>query len=209
LKALSVVQATAEFTVCSVESCDERAAVDLGTQPLCAGHFFPVCTRELESLSEQLKSQPFDEAAVEAFKEMLGACTKHGQELGKQAQFADGAMKAECMQFLLHISQLSQHLRRGPRLQTAVPVWLRREDANRTWEDETWTTTISRHGAGLVCHYPVQTGGTVILCRKNGGTRVRARVVYCTYDSEGRKLIGIEFLDQADIWGLAQNGRPT
>jgi len=209
VKALSVVEPTVEFNVCSVESCDERAAVDLGTQPLCPAHFFPVWTRELETMSEQLKGQPFDETAVEAFKDLIGACAKRAQELGTQAQFADGTMQAQCMQFLLHSSQLSQRLRRSPRLKSAVPVWLRREDVNRTWEDETWTTTISRHGAGLVCHYPVQTGGTVILCRKNGGMRVRARVVYCAYDSEGRKQIGVEFLDEADIWGLAQNARPA
>jgi hypothetical protein len=207
VKALLVARPAAEFNPCSVDSCEERAAVDLGTRPLCPAHFFPACTQELESLSEELKSHPFDEAAVETFKNFIGACSREAQELGKEAELTDGVMKAQCMQFLLRLGQISQRLRRSPRLQTAVPVWLRREDVNRTWEDETWTTTISRHGAGLVCHYPVQTGGTVILCRKSGGMRVRARVVYCEFDSEGRKQIGIEFLDDADIWGLGQNTR--
>src|SRR5262249_36349812 len=147
---------------------------------------------------------PYEPTVVESFKSFIGACAKQAQDLGNEAASADGQLKAECMQFLLRISQLGQRLRRSPRLRTAVPVWLRREDVNRTWEDETWTTTVSLHGAGLVCHYPVQTGGTLILCRKDGGTRVRARVVYCEYDAEGRRQIGLEFLDQADIWGLGK-----
>ena len=202
IHATTIVRPTVENSHCSFESCEDAAAVDLGARPLCAAHFFPVCTQELESSYQQLRTQPFEPGAIESFKNFLGACAKQAQELGSDRQSADVQTQAQCMQFLLRISQLGQRLRRSPRMAAAVPVWLRREDLNRTWEDETHTTTISRHGAGLVCHYPVQTGGTLILCRKNGGARVRARVVYCDYDSDGRRQIGVEFLDPQDIWGL-------
>ncbi len=82
----------------------------------------------------------------------------------------------------------------------AVPVWLRREDPRRTWEEDTWTTTLSRHGAGFVCRHPVDTGGMVVLTRKDKGGRVEARVVYSRLDSEGRRQIGIELIGRDDFW---------
>ena len=95
VKALSVARPAAEFNPCSVDSCEERAAVDLGARPLCPAHFFPACTRELESLSEQLKSQPFDEAAVETFKNFIGACSRlcpgASRQPGARVQRSSGA----------------------------------------------------------------------------------------------------------------------
>jgi PilZ domain-containing protein len=84
-------------------------------------------------------------------------------------------------------------------LATEVPVWLRREDSRRTWEEDTWTSTLSRHGAGFVCRHPVEIGGTVVLTRKDKGGRATARVVYSRMDSEGRQ-IGVEFIDRDDFW---------
>jgi hypothetical protein len=193
-----------ENTQCSFGSCGELAAVDLGERPLCFAHFFPVCTEELESWHERLRGQPFDAVTIERFKNFVVDCARQVQELGEDERFADGQMKAQIPEFLFRISQLNHRLRRSPRLRSVVLIWLRREDSGRTWEEETWTTMLSRYGASLVCHHPVQTGGTVVLCRKDRGVRVRARVVYCRYDSEGQREIGVELLDQDDIWELGQ-----
>jgi hypothetical protein len=109
-------------------------------------------------------------------------------------------MKARLLEVLAWISSTGKSLRRSPRTATAVPVWLRREDPRRTWEEDTWTSTVSRHGAGFVCRHPVEKGGMVILTRKDKGGRASARVIYSRIDSEGQRQIGVELVDRDDFW---------
>ncbi|HXN71813.1 MAG TPA: PilZ domain-containing protein [Candidatus Acidoferrales bacterium] len=122
------------------------------------------------------------------------------QKLSDVEQVPGAPTKSQLLEFLLRASQLSKRLRRSPRLSSTVPVWLRREDPSRTWEEETWTVTVSKHGAGLVCRHPVEAGGKVVLCRRDKGSRAQARVVYCRYDGDGRRQIGVELLDRDDFW---------
>lgn len=62
---------------------------------------------------------------------------------------------------------------------------------------------MSLHGAGFVCRHSVEINGTVVLCRRDRGTRVEARVVYSRFDAEGRRHIGVELLgSREDFWDL-------
>lgn len=199
-----------EHNQCATEYCNEPAAIDFDSRPLCLEHFLPACIAELESRSNRLRNLPFDPAATEAFKDFMAACAKQAEELSKklgekraeEARFAQRHSDASLLDFLFRISQLSQRIRRGPRTVSSVPIWLRREDPYRTWQEETWTVTLSRHGAGVLCHRPVEQGGTVVLCRKDKGSRAAARVVYCGHDAQGRKQIGVQFCDRVDFWDL-------
>ena len=204
VKPLTIARPTGDTVRCGFDSCEELAALELNELPLCPSHFFLACTQELESWNDSLRNQPFDAAAIELFKNFVAVSVEHAQELDNDERFAGPRLKPLLLEFLFRVAQLSRSLRRSPRLKLAVPVWLRREDSSRTWEEATWTTTVSRHGASLKCHYPVQTGGTVVLCRKDGGLRAEARVVYFRYDGEGQKEIGVELLDTTDIWGFGQ-----
>lgn len=72
-----------------------------------------------------------------------------------------------------------------------------------TWEQQTWTSTVSLHGAGFVCRHSAEINDTVVLCRRRDrGTRVEARVVYSRFDAEGRRHIGVELLGRDDFWDL-------
>ena len=48
----------------------------------------------------------------------------------------------------------------------------------------------------------MEVGGEVVLCRRDKGNRIRARVIYYRYDADGRREIGVELLDKADFWDL-------
>lgn len=190
---------TVQGTFCSSEACGEPAVADFDARRLCMEHFLLVCFQELEARNERLKNQPADEE-TDSLKKFLSASVEQVRKLSECDQFTDAQTKSQLLEFLLRASQLSKRLRRSPRLSSTVPVWLRREDPSRTWEEETWTVTVSRHGAGLVCRHPVEAGGTVVLCRRDKGSRVQARVVYCRYDGDGRRQIGVELLDRDDFW---------
>jgi hypothetical protein len=205
-----------EPTWCAAASCNATAAIDFAGRSLCFEHFLPACIAEIESRNERLRNLPFDPAAPEALKTFIATCTQQAEALAanaltKRAQqpveqsaedsrFTRAQMKTSILDFLLRLSQLSQRIRRSPRTVSSIAVWLRREDPHQTWHEETWTVSVSRHGAALLCRRPVEKGGTVVLCRKDKGARAEAQVVYSLRDSEGRKQIGIQFNDPINFW---------
>jgi hypothetical protein len=206
IEAPSEVRLIEESTPCGMASCDEGAAIAVRGRPLCVRHFIPVCTQEIESRGERLKNG-YDEAATLAFKNFISACAEQASRFIQDDGVADGSTKSRLEEFLRRVSQTGQRLRRSPRMSSSVPIFLRREDSGRTWEEETWTITVSQHGASLVCRHPVETGGALVLSRRDRANRVQARVVYCRYNSEGWREIGVELLDRDDFWGLSQAAR--
>src|SRR5713226_5513867 len=85
-----------------------------------------------------------------------------------------------------------QRPRRSPRRAASILVWLRREGQVRTWEEETETRVLSRYGAGLQCRHSIESGATVVIVRKDNGQRANAQVIYCRYDAQGCREIGLE-----------------
>ncbi len=191
---------------CANAPCEADAAIDFAGQSLCAEHFLPACIAEIASRNERLRNLPFDPAATDALKTFIADCTKQVEKLAEKLtedrHFAPTLTKPALLDFLLRMSQFSQRIRRGPRTTSSVAVWLRREDPHQTWHEETWTVSVSRHGAALLCRRPVEKGGTVVLCRKDKGSRAEAQVVYSLRDSEGRKQIGVQFCDPINFWDL-------
>ncbi len=94
-----------------------------------------------------------------------------------------------------------QRPRRSLRRAVSIPVWLRREGRAHTWEEETETRLLSRYGAALPCRHSVEAGTSLVVVRRDDGRRANARVSYCRYDADGRREIGIEFLNSDDFWG--------
>jgi hypothetical protein len=195
------VQLADDHIPCSIELCMDSASAEVDARLFCLNHFLSVSFQELQSRLQSLTGSERDPAAVAAFKESLAVWARQAENLADDARFADQETKARLLEALAWISSAGKSFRRSPRTAKAVPVWLRREDPRRTWEEDTWTSSISRHGAGFVCRHPVETGGTVILTRKDkGGGRVTARVVYSRLDSEGQRQVGVELLDRDDFW---------
>ena len=189
---------TAGDISCSVESCTDVVSAEVDSRLFCLNHFLSVSFQELQARHKRLLQKP-DAVAATVFKEFLSAWARQAEELAEDAHIEDQQMRA-LREVLAWISSTGKSLRRSPRTATAVPVWLRREDPRRTWEEDTWTSTVSRHGAGFVCRHPVEKGGMVILTRKDKGARASARVIYSRIDSEGQRQIGVELVDRDDFW---------
>jgi hypothetical protein len=192
---------------CSAMPCDGEVAAELESRPLCVEHFVSVSMRELDTRSLRVKDEAYDSSETTAFRDLLSSCGQQAQRLAEDKRNADSRTKARLLDVLLRVSQLSQSLRRSARVDSAVSVYVRREDPGRVWEEETWTSTISRHGAGMVCRHLVEKGGVVVVCRKDRGERALARVVYCHYDAQGQRQIGVEFLDRPDFWDFSKQAR--
>ena len=194
------VRLVLEPSRCAGASCDATAAIEFDGRSLCLEHFIPTCIAELEARNERLRNLPFDAAATDAFKTFITHCAKQAEQLAADPRFTQAHTKTALLDFLLRVSRLTQQIRRSQRTDSSIAVWLRREDPHQTWHEETWTVSVSQHGAALLCRRPVEKGGTVVLCRKDKGSRATAQVVYSRRDSEGRKQIGIQFNDPVNFW---------
>lgn len=193
-----------EFNRCAADRCDEPATTRFEARPLCVTHFIQCSISEMESRNRDLQGELWNPSAITVFRELLASCSAQAREVLDSQESSPSSDKDRLLGLLLLISQLSQRLRRSPRVSKSVVVWLRREDPTQTWEEETWTSSISRHGAGLTCRHRVEPGQTVFLCRKDKGGRARARIVYSHFDSAGDRQIGVELLDREDFWEASE-----
>jgi hypothetical protein len=95
--------------------------------------------------------------------------------------------------------------RRSNRKTTTFPIWLRSEELGPIWEEETETQTVSRCGAGLRCRHLVSAESMVVIVRRDTGRRAKARVRYSRFNPDGKRELGIEFIDNDNFWGLDWN----
>ena len=191
---------------CCVDGCHQVVASEIERRPFCADHFIPAALREMEARTACLQQKPFDPSAINSLKELLTACVEQAQILCQSQSIQN---QSRLRDVIRRATQMGKNLRRSPRIEACVPVWLRREDPRHTWEEETWTSTVSRHGAGFVCRHSVEINGTVVLFRRDKGSRAEARVVYSRFDSEGRRHVGVELLNRDDFWDLPKSTSPA
>jgi hypothetical protein len=92
--------------------------------------------------------------------------------------------------------------RRSARKAVFLPIWLRNEEQRPIWEEETEAQVVSRYGAGLSCRHFVQAQNVVIVLRRDNGQRAKARVTHVRYDPDGKRQVGIEFIDKDNFWDL-------
>ena len=95
--------------------------------------------------------------------------------------------------------------RRSNRKTTSFPIWLRNEGLGPVWEEETETQIVSRRGAGLRCRHLVSAETIVVIVRRDTGQRAKARVRYSRYNPDGKRELGIEFIDNDNFWDLDWN----
>jgi hypothetical protein len=194
------VEQTCEDHSCNVDSCGERAVAKLDMREYCLEHFLSVSFQEIRAHYEGLKSEPYDSNAMSSFRELSSIWAREAEKLIEEANLASEETKGRLLEALLWISQAGKSLRRSPRVPASIGVWLRREDARRTWEEDTRTRTVSRHGAGFVCRHPVEMGGRVVITRKDKAMRAEARVVYSRLNADGGREIGVEMIESDNFW---------
>jgi len=64
---------------------------------------------------------------------------------------------------------------------------------------------VSRCGAALRCRHLVSAESIVVIVRRDTGRRAKARVRYSRYNPDGKRELGIEFIDDNNFWGLDWN----
>jgi hypothetical protein len=93
-------------------------------------------------------------------------------------------------------------MRRGPRVGMAVAVVLAGSSGGDSWEETTTTQTVSRRGASLRCARALAQGEVVKITRLDTGQQASARVAWSARKAEGVFEIGLELLNEQNLWGV-------
>ena len=187
---------------CTVLGCEKAAAASLDGVSFCQEHFISTCYKEIDRYTHLVREAGFRRTAAESMHHFLTECTRQATDLSQHAEELDNLARARLLDILLSAADLSRHLRRSPRKVATLALRLHCEKPGRTWEEETKTRVLSRHGALVECQHPAQSGDALLVLRLDSGRQALARVVWCHQKEEGRREIGIEFLDCDNFWEL-------
>ena len=83
-----------------------------------------------------------------------------------------------------------------------IQLLLSSELPNNSWEEETKTQFVSRHGALVQCRHAARVDQTVMVKRLDTGQRDKARVAWSREKSAGNYELGIEFPENENFWGI-------
>jgi hypothetical protein len=194
---------------CNLEGCGEAAIVSLEDRPVCRRHFLALSYRRLDEISAQIHQPQFHVIHAEAAGQFLEDCMRYAADVACAPVAPGNLEKAQVLDVLLWASELHGYLRRGPRVPTRVPVVVRCEVAEKSWEEKTETRMLSRHGVQVVTRHEVNVNDVLICERVDNGWRVEARVVWTRRKPSGENEAGLEFLSDENFWGLGSSGVAT
>jgi hypothetical protein len=187
---------------CEVKGCDQAAGATLEGEALCRGHFISASYTQLEQYEEMQKAHRVRVFDAESARRFINQCSRQADELEHATKDLDNLDRARLLHIILWANELGSHLRRSPRKAASIPVRLSCDKLGSAWEEETQTVLLSRYGAALECGHFAKQGEPVQLVRLDTGQEVQARVAWQRPAERDGILIGIEFVDCENFWGL-------
>ena len=164
---------------CSAADCNRTAVSSFHAQALCREHFVATCYAQIEECAQHLSSKDrLSERYTQVASRNLSDIADQAVNLGLSTDDLTNLERAQLMDIILSVAHLSGRLRRSPRMRTSIPVRLSYEGLGHAWEEETATQQLSRHGALITCHHPVEAGEQLTVVRLDTGQRAQARVAW-------------------------------
>ena len=187
---------------CNVAGCEQIVVSSLGGEALCCGHFISVCFTRLEQYKEMRKGHFLSIADEERMRRFTHECARQADEIGHAAADLDNLVRARLRLIIEEANNLSRRLRRSPRKSASVAVLLRCDTLGRTWEEDAETESLSRYGASVLCSHPAKPGEHLQIMRSETGQKALALVVWQRPSEDRNFLMGVEFMDCDNFWGL-------
>jgi len=191
-----------EAAPCKVADCHMAGAIALGGEHFCRQHFVAECYERLDGLREQLNRRRPSEKSSEEIRTFLRECTGHAAELTRNPFSQDALERARLLDILHTATDLGRQMRRSARREKAFEVRVLCETPGRPWAEEMRTVQVSRHGAMFECSHLVRPEDWLFVERAEAGSRARARMAWRGPAKGGRFMLGLEFVDQDNFWGL-------
>jgi hypothetical protein len=165
---------------------------------MCLAHFISTSYRKLEELNRSTHTWAVGGPAWDSARKFVKQCVQIGSSFSQEKHKLTNLERAQLVDITIWASELGQRLRRTPRNPFAVTIRLRSEKPGNSWEEETFTLDISRHGARAKCQHLVKTDDVLKVHRLDSGEQAVARVVWQRQTTPHTHEIGIEFIQGGD-----------
>jgi hypothetical protein len=189
-------------TPCRTVGCENPGVTVLENASFCCNHFIAHCYEELGTYSQMLSDHRLTETATVSARRFVQECLRQADLLENDSRNLDDSEKERLSDIILLASELGRNLRRSPRKPMTIQLLLSSEPPNGSWEEETRTQFVSRHGALVHCRHPARVDQTVMVKRLDTGQRDKARVAWLREKSVGNYELGIEFPENENFWGI-------
>jgi hypothetical protein len=94
-------------------------------------------------------------------------------------------------------------MRRSERVLLDIPIVVCGKSGKRSFREETFTVTVSAHGALLMLAASVSLGQKLVVTNSNSSSELEARVAYKGASHAGLAQVAVEFATPApDFWQL-------
>lgn len=196
------IENPSEMLICSETGCTNFFVGFLGSMRLCSPHFLARCYNELNTLGMQISKTYPSGSTRGQMRSRLGALADQTFALTLSSKSLDRFQQLQVLDILERTSILLGRLRRSERLPVKINVQVSTEKLRAHWFEHTQTRTVSRYGASIEFHYPVQRGDIVTLQHASMDRSVRARVVWKATESRTSALCGVELISPKNIWGI-------
>ncbi len=187
---------------CSASGCERSAAASVQARALCREHFLSTCYEQLEQCTRRLQDQKSRDTVAEGVQQFLAECAKQATDMAQTAADLDNLQRAQLLDILLWVGDVSRRLRRSARKAVHIPVRLLSDKPGRTWEEDTHTQMLSRHGAQVECQHAVDLSEILQVTRLDTGQQASARVAWHRRRPSGRIEIGLAFADTENFWNF-------
>ena len=187
---------------CKFPGCQLPGAATLRSEHFCREHFIMSCYERLDSCREKLGQRRPPEQALEEMRAFLRECTEQAADLTRNPFSQDALERARLLDILHTAGDLSRRVRRSPRCVESFDVRVLCETPGRPWEEDLRTLQVSRHGAMFECAHLVRPEDWLFVERVDTGIRARARMAWREPAKGGHFMVGLEFVDSENFWGL-------
>jgi hypothetical protein len=188
---------------CSEHACSEISAFSLEGRTLCRNHFLRTSYERLEEITGKLKRPGFDHEFAGGARRFLEDCMRQAVDAAGSPNMLDNLERAQVLDVLTWAAEIHRGLRRGPRVPRRIPIVVRLNSRERTWEEQTQTVMLSRHGLQVACRHPLDVNQVLTCVRLDNGWRTEARVVWTRPQAVGENEAGLEFLSDENFWHLS------
>ena len=187
---------------CGVRGCARTADAIIDSEALCREHFISHCYAQLERFDEMQKAHRLNIPDAESVRRFINQSSRQADEIEHSTKDLDNLERARLLHIILWANEVGSYLRRSPRKVASIPVRVSCNKLGSTWEEETQTVLLSRHGASLRCGHSAKPGEPIQLVRLDTGQKVTGQVAWQrSAESDGIRL-GVEFVDCDNFWGL-------
>ena len=187
---------------CKVADCHMAGTIVLGPEYFCREHFIAACYERLDAVREKLGRRRPSEEASEEIRAFLHQCTEQAAELTRNPFSQDALERARLLDILHTATDLGRHMRRSVRREKAFEVRVQCETPGRPWAEEMRTVQVSQYGGMFECAHLVRPEDWLFVERVDTGIRTRARMAWRGPAKGGRFMLGLEFTDYDNFWGL-------